>query len=49
VKLADLLPEELRNLADPQTDLLRIAKDRKLTAPIESVVKELPTHHEPIA
>ncbi len=44
--LADLLPNELRNLADPQTDLPRIAKDRKLTALIESVVKEIPTHHD---
>jgi len=44
--LADLLPEELRNLADPQTDLPRIAKNRKLTALIESVVKEVPTHHD---
>jgi hypothetical protein len=43
---ADLLPNELRNLADPQTDLPRIAKDRKLTALIESVVKEIPTRHD---
>ena len=42
----DLLPDELRNLANPQTDLPRIAKDRKLTALIESVVKEIPTHHD---
>ena len=42
----DLLPEELRNLADPQTDLPRIAKDRKLTALVESVVKEVPTQHD---
>ena len=46
MNIADLLPEELRNLADPQTDLPRIAKDRKLTALIESVVKEVPTHHD---
>ena len=46
MNLADLLPNELRNLADPQTDLPRIAKDRKLTALIESVVREVPTHHD---
>jgi DNA modification methylase len=46
MSLADLLPEELRNLADPQTDLPRIAKDRKLTALIESLVREIPTHHD---
>jgi DNA modification methylase len=46
MNLADLLPEDLRNLADPQTDLPRIAKDRKLTALIESVVREVPTHHD---
>ena len=44
--LADRLPQELRNLADPQTDLPRIAKDRKLTALIESVVREIPSHHD---
>lgn len=46
MNLADLLPENLRNLADPQSDMPRIAKDRKLTALIESVVKEVPTHHD---
>ncbi|MGA2619076.1 MAG: site-specific DNA-methyltransferase [Thermoguttaceae bacterium] len=44
--LPDLLPPELRNLADPQTDLPRIAKDRRLTALIESVAKEVPTRHD---
>ena len=38
--------EELQDLDDPQTALPRIAKDRKLTALIESVVKEVPTHHD---
>ena len=46
MNLADLLPDELRNLADPQTDLPRIAKDRKLTALIEAIVREIPTHHD---
>jgi DNA modification methylase len=44
-QLASYLPEELRILADPQTDLPRIAKDRRLTALIESVIRELPTDH----
>lgn len=42
---ADLLPDELRNLADPQADLPRIAKNRKLTALIESIVRDIPTQH----
>jgi DNA modification methylase len=45
-QLACYVPEELRTLADPQTDLPRIAKDRRLTALIESVVRELPTEHD---
>jgi DNA modification methylase len=44
--LVDLLPSELRALDDPQTALPRIAKDRRLTALIESVVRELPTRHD---
>lgn len=43
---ADRLPNELRNLDDPQTALPRIAKDRKLTALIEGVVKDIPTEHD---
>ncbi|MHB1034360.1 MAG: DNA-methyltransferase [Pirellulales bacterium] len=46
MNIVDFLPDELRNLADPQTELPRIAKDRKLTALIESVVKEVPTNHD---
>jgi modification methylase len=42
----DYLPDELRTLADPQTDLPRIAKDRRLTALIESAVREIPTKHD---
>jgi DNA modification methylase len=45
-ELADYLPNELRDLDDPQTDLPRIAKDRKLTAQIESAVREVPTEHD---
>lgn len=42
---AELLPDELRDLADPQVDLPRIAKDRRLTALIESIVRDIPTQH----
>ncbi|MEX0977948.1 MAG: site-specific DNA-methyltransferase [Pirellulales bacterium] len=44
--LAEFVPNELRALKDPQTDLPRIAKDRKLTALIESAVREIPTQHD---
>lgn len=44
--LADYLPEELRNLPDPQTDIPRIAKDRRLTTLIESALREIPTTHD---
>jgi DNA modification methylase len=44
--LAFLLPKKLQDLDDPQTALPRIAKDRKLTALIESIIKEVPTHHD---
>ena len=40
------LPPELRELRDPQTDLPRIAKDRRLTAVIESVLRDVATSHE---
>lgn len=46
VELSDFLPDQLRVLADPQTDLPRIAKDRKLTAQIASAVREIPTRHD---
>jgi DNA modification methylase len=44
--LAELLPAELRAFDDPQTALPRIAKDRRLTALIESAVREVPTSHD---
>src|SRR5438105_3664162 len=44
--LACYLPSELRDLADPQTDIPRIAKDRRLTAMIESAIQEVPTKHD---
>jgi len=46
MNLSELLPAPLRDLDDPQTDLPRIAKDRKLTALIESIVRDLPTDHD---
>lgn len=44
--LTDLIPKELRKLRNPQTDLPRIAKDRKLTALIESSLRTIPTIHD---
>jgi len=46
MNLTELLPPQLQELNDPQTDLPRIAKDRKLTALIESIVRDIPTHHD---
>ena len=46
MNLASLLPKTLQALDDPQTALPRIAKDRKLTALIESIIKEVPTRHD---
>jgi DNA modification methylase len=40
------IPDELRNLANPQTDLPRIAKDRHLTALIEAATTRIPTVHD---
>ncbi|MBX3413628.1 MAG: hypothetical protein KF708_13135 [Pirellulales bacterium] len=45
-KLAEYLPDELRSLPEPQTDLPRIAKDRRLTALIEAALREIPTTHD---
>ncbi|MEX0700686.1 MAG: site-specific DNA-methyltransferase [Planctomycetales bacterium] len=45
-RLFDSLPSELRKLDDPQRDIPRIAKDRRLTAMIEAAVGELPTVHD---
>jgi len=43
--LEALVPESLRKLADPQTDIPRIAKDRQLTQQIESALQDVPTRH----
>jgi DNA modification methylase len=45
-RLTDFLPKELRRLHNPQTDLPRIAKDPKLTALIDSGLRDIPTAHE---
>jgi DNA modification methylase len=44
--LTDLVPPELRSLNDPQTDLPRIAKDKRLTSQIESALRDIPTEHD---
>ena len=46
MNLASLLPKKLQDLDDPQDSLPRIAKDQKVTALIESIIKEVPTHHD---
>jgi modification methylase len=44
--LTEFLPAELRDLPDPQTDMPRIAKDRRLTELIDSALREIPTEHD---
>jgi DNA modification methylase len=44
--LATFVPEELRSLTNPQTDLPRIAKDERLMRLIDSATREIPTTHE---
>ncbi len=39
------LPRSVSSLEDPQTDIPRIAKDRKLLKAIEAAVQEIPTTH----
>lgn len=39
------LPPSVSSLPDPQTDIPRIAKDRKLLAEIEAAVQQVPTKH----
>src|SRR5271157_4624604 len=45
VTLDDFLPDELRSLSNPQTDLPRIAKDEKLIHLIEGSLQQVPTTH----
>jgi DNA modification methylase len=44
--LVGVLPAELAQLENPQTDIPRIAKDPRLTALIQSTVESLPTTHD---
>lgn len=39
------LPSSVARLENPQTDIPRIAKDKKLLAEIEAVVQQIPTEH----
>ena len=41
-----MLPPEIGELRNPQTDLPRIARDPKLTTVIEAAVRGLPTQHD---
>ena len=43
---AEHLPEGIGEIRNHQTDLPRIARDRKLTAAIEAKLEQLPTHHD---
>ena len=40
------VPDACRDLADPQRDLPRIARDRSLMAQIEAVVRSVRTRHD---
>ncbi len=44
--LDQFVPDELREIGDPQTALPRIAKDERLTALIGSIVPRIPTTHD---
>ena len=43
--LEQFIPEELRGIENPQTELPRIAKDAKLLARIEHSLHQIPTTH----
>lgn len=44
--LSVFIPEKIREIKNPQTELPRIAKDKKLMASIEAAVKTVPTKHD---
>ena len=44
--LEDLVPDELRDLENPQTAIPRIAKDRRLIREIANAVRRAPTCHD---
>jgi DNA modification methylase len=43
---AEYLPDGIGSIVNHQTDLPRIAKDKKLVAAIEAKLEQLPTHHD---
>ena len=43
--LEKILPDWANCLNNPQTDIPKIAKDKKLVAEIESILQEVPTEH----
>lgn len=45
IDLRDYVPSSLRTLGNPQTDIPRIARDRKLSSLVESAVLRVPTSH----
>jgi DNA modification methylase len=44
--LDQFVPEAIGDVADPQTAIPRIAKDRALTAQIDQAISRIPTRHE---
>ena len=46
VSLADFVPSQLSLLKNPQTDLPRVARDKKLMAQIEDALRRVPTTHD---
>lgn len=45
-QFGSFVPEPMRSLSDPQTDLPRIARDQRLMALIEAGVRRIPTRHD---
>ena len=46
-RLRAFVPKKLRALPQLQTDLPRIAKDRRLLSIIEHAIQKIPTVHDP--
>lgn len=44
--LDDFIPDTLRSLSNPQTDIPQIAKNPDLTTQIEGAVQQIPTRHD---
>ena len=44
--LRAFVPEELRDLPQLQTDLPRVAKDRRLLSAIDHAIQQIPTMHD---